>query len=60
MNLHTPKGVQLWELEFWWTPEFLEGDFRGQNSITGGIIFIVGKLLKRRCLKWACIAHLDI
>ncbi len=19
-NLHTPKGVQLWKLESWWTP----------------------------------------
>jgi hypothetical protein len=25
-----------------------------------GIIYIIGKLLKWRCLKWACIAHLDI
>jgi hypothetical protein len=23
-------------------------------------IYIIGKLLKRRCLKWACITHLDI
>jgi hypothetical protein len=22
MNLHIPKGVQLWELESWWTPKF--------------------------------------
>jgi hypothetical protein len=24
------------------------------------VLYIIGKLLKRRCLKWACIAHLDI
>jgi hypothetical protein len=55
-----PKGVPLWELEFRWTPEFLEGDCRGQNSMAWGIIYIIGNLLERRCLKWACITHLDI
>jgi len=25
-----------------------------------GVHYINGKLLKRRCLKWACIAHLDL
>jgi hypothetical protein len=25
-----------------------------------GILYIIKKLLKRRCLKWARIAHLDI
>jgi hypothetical protein len=25
-----------------------------------GVLYIIGKLLKRRCLKWARIAHLDI
>jgi len=25
-----------------------------------GILYIIGKLLERKCLKWACIAHLDI
>jgi hypothetical protein len=25
-----------------------------------GVIYIIGKLLERRCLKWARIAHLDI
>jgi len=24
-----------------------------------GVLYIIGKLLKRRCLKWACIAHLE-
>jgi hypothetical protein len=32
-NPHTLKGVQLWKLESWWTPEFLKGNFRGQNSM---------------------------
>jgi hypothetical protein len=25
-----------------------------------GVLYIIEKLLERRCLKWACIAHLDI
>jgi hypothetical protein len=25
-----------------------------------GILYNIGKLLERRCLKWACITHLDI
>ncbi len=55
-----PKGVPLWELESWWTPKFSKGDCRGQNSMAWGVIYINGKLLKRKYLKWACIAHMDI
>jgi hypothetical protein len=43
-----------------WTPEFLERNCRGQNSSPWGVLYIIKKLLKRRCLKWACIAHLNI
>jgi hypothetical protein len=25
-----------------------------------GVLYIIRKLLERRCLKWACIVHLDI
>jgi hypothetical protein len=59
---HEPSHSQMsshvgsWSLE--WTSESLEGDCRGQNS--WGVLCIIGKLLQRRCLKWARIAHLDI
>jgi hypothetical protein len=43
-----------------WTPEFSERDCRGQNSSPQMVIYIIEKLLKFRCLKWARIAHLDI
>jgi hypothetical protein len=43
-----------------WTPESSKRDCRDQNSFHGGVLYIIGKLLKCRCLKWACIAHLDI
>jgi hypothetical protein len=42
------------------TPESSERDCRGQNSSPWGFLYINGKLLKRRCLKWARIAHSDI
>jgi hypothetical protein len=42
------------------TPKSSERDCRGQNSLPWIIIYIIGKLLKCRCLKWARIAHLNI
>ncbi len=47
-----------------WTPtsttEPLEHDCKGQNPLPQRFIYIIRKLLKRRCLKWARITHLDI
>jgi hypothetical protein len=47
-------------MESQWTPKTLESEFRGQNSISYGILYIIKKLLERKYLKWARIAHLDI
>ncbi len=47
-------------MEFRWTPKILESSFRGQNSMSCGVLYIIEKLLELRCLKWAHIAHLDI
>jgi hypothetical protein len=55
-----PRQLPLWEREPRWTPETSESDLRGQNSMACGVLYINGKLLERRCLKWARIAHLDI
>jgi hypothetical protein len=33
---------------------------RGQNPWDWGVPYIIGKILKFRCLKWACITDLDI
>ncbi len=47
-----------------WSPkrtlEFSERDCKCQNSSPRKVLYITGKLLERRCLKWARIAHLDI
>jgi hypothetical protein len=32
----------------------------GKNPMNWGFIYIIRNLLKLTCLKWACIAHLDI
>ncbi len=41
-------------------PKSLERDCRGQNSLPQKNNYIIGKLLKVRCLKWVGIAHLHI
>jgi hypothetical protein len=43
-----------------WSPKSLERDCMGLNPFPWRVIYIIGKLLKCRCLKWARIAHLDI
>jgi len=60
VNPHTPKATPTWEMESRWTPETSESDCRGQNSMARGVFYIIGKLLKRKCLKLVLIAHLDI
>jgi len=47
-------------MESQWTFETLESDCRGQNPMAYGVLYIIEKLLERRCLKWARMAHLDI
>ncbi len=58
LTLPSELHVGSWSPER--TPEFSECNFRGQNSSPRGVLYIIGKLLKCRCLKWACIVHLDI
>jgi hypothetical protein len=60
VNPHTPKATPTWEMESRWTPETSKSDCKGQTSMYCGVLYIIGKLLKRRCLKWARIAHSDI
>jgi hypothetical protein len=60
MNPHIPKATSTWEMGSRWTPVFLEGDCRGQNSMAWNVPCIIRKLLERRCLNWAHIAHLHI
>jgi hypothetical protein len=47
-------------MESRWTPKTSKNNFRGQNSMACGVLYIIKNLLEHRCLKWAYIAHLDI
>jgi hypothetical protein len=55
-----PSELPLWELEFRWSLEFSESNFMGQNPLDWIVPYIIGKILKRRCLKWSYMTHLDI
>jgi hypothetical protein len=37
-----------------------QSDLRGQNSMACNVIYLIEKLLERKCLKWVFIAHLNI
>jgi hypothetical protein len=39
------------EMEFQWTFEISKSDFRGQNSMDCGVLYIIGNILERKCLK---------
>jgi hypothetical protein len=43
-----------------WTLKSSECDCRGQNPSVQRVFYIIRKLLKLRCLKWAHLTHLDI
>ncbi len=56
-NAHTPE-MGIWEsIE---TLKISEFDYRGQNTLHWGVFYIIGKLSKCRCRKWAHMSHLDI
>jgi hypothetical protein len=54
---HTPKSGNL---ESSGTPENLELELKGQNTSHWGVLGVIGKVFKCRCLNWPRIGHLDI
>ncbi len=54
---HTPE-MGTWES--FGTSEISEFDYRGKNTLHWGILYIIEKLSKCRCRKWARMSHLDI
>jgi hypothetical protein len=42
------------------TPETSEFNYRGQNTLHWGFFYIIRKLSKCKCGKWARMGHLDI
>jgi hypothetical protein len=62
MNPHIPKGVSTLGVEVPMDSQIFRRFrvCRGQNSMDWRVFYIIEKLLERRCLKWACMTHLDI
>ncbi len=54
---HTLKSGNL---ESSGTPENSELELKGQNTLHWGVLSVIGKVLKCRCLNWPRIGHLDI
>ncbi len=52
MNFTLPSEFPLWELDFRWTFNSLEGDCKGQNSLDWRVIYIMGKPWKYMFIKW--------
>ncbi len=55
-----PNTWKLGDLESSGTPECLELDNKGKNTLHWGVVGVIGKVLKRKCRKWPRIGHLDI
>jgi hypothetical protein len=54
---HTPKSGNL---ESSGTPKNSELELKGQNTSHWGVLGVIGKALKCRCLNWPRVGHLDI
>jgi hypothetical protein len=59
-RLTLPSELPFWELESRWTLEPSESNCKGQNTLNWRVLYIIGKLLKWRCVKWVHMTHLDI
>jgi len=51
VSLHTPKATPTLGEGVPVDSETSETNLRGQNSMACGVLYIIGKLLERRCLK---------
>jgi len=60
MNPHTPKATPTLGDGVPVNFQTSKSNFKGQNSMSCGVFYIIENILERRCLKWARIAHLDI
>jgi hypothetical protein len=60
MNSHIPKATSTWGVGVMWTTKSLGNNCRDQNPLDWRVFYIIEKLLKCKCLKWAHITHLDI
>jgi hypothetical protein len=57
---HSQMNSHVGNWSFKWIPESSKRDCKGQNPSPWGFLYIIVKLLKFTCPKWARIAHLNI
>jgi hypothetical protein len=57
MKTYTPE-MGVWESIG--IPEHSKNNCKGPNTLHWGVLYVIGKILKRTCLKWAGMTHLDI
>jgi hypothetical protein len=55
-----PNEFSFWEFESQWAPESSESNSKHQNLLDWKVFYIIGKILKHRCLKWVCMTHFNI
>ncbi len=61
MNPHTLKWTPIVWIGVQMDSRIFKVQFQGgQNPLVWRVLYIIGKLLKRKCLKWAHMTHLDI
>ncbi len=56
---HSQGSFHFGSLESRWTSESSKSDCKGQNPMDWRFIYIIGKILKCKCLKWACMTNLE-
>jgi hypothetical protein len=60
MNTHTPKWAPMLGVGVLADFQIFREWLQGSNPSPWEVLYIIGKLLKLRCLKWAHMTHLDI
>jgi hypothetical protein len=60
MNPHTPKGTPTLGAGVSVDSQVFKEQLQRLNLLDWGVSYIIGKLLKPKCLKWACMTHLHI
>ncbi len=53
MNLHTPKWAPTLGVGVLMDSQIFRGWLQGWNSLDWQVLYIIGKLLTLRCMKWA-------
>jgi hypothetical protein len=59
MNIHTPKWAPILRIGVLMGSQIFKERLQGSNPFDWRFLYIIEKLLKCKCLKWARMTHLD-